>query len=78
MPTRPKGKESAAIERRDDAHIRTDGHSVVGRKWTTKVVRSPLTGERVWLLLEAGCSNSGGRLGQAQRITVFQRSYTAT
>ena len=77
MPTRPKGKESAAIERRDDAHIRTDGHSVAGRKWTTTVVRSPLTGERVWLLLEAGCSNSGGRLGQAHSLTVISTTNTA-
>jgi hypothetical protein len=43
MPTRPKGIESAAIERRDNADIRNVGHIVVGRPWTTKVVRGPTT-----------------------------------
>ena len=76
--TRPKGIESAAIERRVVAHIRTDGHSVVEHLWTTEVVRSTLTGKRAWLPLEAGCSNSGGLFGQAQGMTVLQRTYTAT
>lgn len=76
--TRPKGIESAAHERRVVAHIRTDGHCVVERPWTTKVVRSPLTGKRAWLPLEAGCSSSGGLFGQAQGITVLHRTYTAT
>ena len=76
--TRPKGIESAAHERRVVVHIRTDGHSVVEHPWTTRVVRSPLTGKRAWLPLEAGCSNSGGFFGQAQGMTVLQRTYTAT
>ena len=46
MPTYPKGMESAAIERRGVVHIGTDGHSVVRRPWTTKVVRGPRTRER--------------------------------
>ena len=72
MPTRPKGIESAAIERRDNTHIRNTGHSVVERSWTTTVVRSPLTGKRVWLPLEAGCPYSGGLFGQAQGKRSFE------
>ena len=41
--TRPKGIESAAIERRDNADIRNNSHSVVERSWTTTVVRGPTT-----------------------------------
>ena len=73
MPTRPKGIESAAIERRDNTDIRNTGQSVVERPWTTTVVRSPLTGKRVWLPLEAGCPYSGGLFGQALGMTVFRR-----
>lgn len=43
MPTRPKGIESAAHERRDNADIRNNSHSVVERPWTTTVVRGPTT-----------------------------------
>ena len=43
MPTRPKGIESAAIERGTDTSITTDGHSVVERPWTTMMVRGPTT-----------------------------------
>ena len=68
-----EGIESAAIERGVVVHIRTDGNSVGCGKWTTIVVRSPLTGKRVWLPLEAGCSNSGGLFGQAHSLTVFRR-----
>ena len=70
--TRPKGIESAAIERRDNTYIRNTGHSVVERSWTTTVVRSPLTGKRVWLPLEAGCPYSGGLFGQAQGKRSFE------
>ena len=43
MPTRPKGIESAATERRVVVHILTDVHSVVGLPWTTTVVRGLTT-----------------------------------
>ena len=46
MPTRPKGIESAAIERRVVVHIRTDGHSVGCGKWTAKAVRGARMRER--------------------------------
>ena len=65
MPTRPKGKESAAIERGGDVEVSDKGPYVVRRGWTARAVRSPLTGKRVWLPLEAGCSYSGGLFGQA-------------
>ena len=70
--TRPKGIESAAIERGTDVANLSDGHSVGCCKWTTTVVRSPLTGKRVWLPLEAGCSYSGGLFGQAQGKRSFE------
>ena len=76
--TRPKGIESAAIERGWDVEVSDNGPYVAGRGWTAKAVRSPLTGKRAWLPLEAGCSNSGGLFGQAQGMTVLQRTYTAT
>ena len=43
MPTRPKGIESAAHERRDNADICNNCHSVAERSWTTTVVRGPTT-----------------------------------
>ena len=39
--TRPKGIESAAIERGEDVDIADNGPYVVGRSWTTSVVCSP-------------------------------------
>ena len=69
--TRPKGIESAAIERSGDVEVADNGPYVVGREWTAKAVRSPLTGKRAWLPLEAGCSYSGGLFGQAHSLTVF-------
>ena len=65
MPTRPKGIESAAIERGGDVEVSDKGPYVAESSWTASAVRSPLTGERVWLPLEAGCSYSGGLFGQA-------------
>ena len=53
--TRPKGIESAAIERGGDVDIADNGPYVAGLGWTAKAVRSPLTGKRAWLPLEAGC-----------------------
>jgi len=64
--TRPKGIESAAIEQSGDVEIADNGPYVVEREWTAKAVRSPLTGKRAWLPLEAGCPYSGGLFGQAQ------------
>ena len=75
--TRPKGIESAAIERRDNADKLNNIHSVVGRSWTTTVVRSPLTGKRAWLPLEAGCSYSGGLFGQAHSPMVIRGTNAA-
>ena len=50
-----EGIESAAIERGWDVEVSDNGPYVVGREWTAKAVRSPLTGKRAWLPLEAGC-----------------------
>ena len=72
--TRPKGIESAAIERSGNVEVADNGPYVAGREWTAKAVRSPLTGKRAWLPLEASCFYSGGLFGQAQRITVIQRT----
>ena len=43
MPTRPKGIESAAIERGGDIDIADNGPYVVVRGWTAKAVRGPTT-----------------------------------
>ena len=77
MPTRPKGIESAAIERGGDVEVFDTGPYVVGRGWTAKAVRSPLTGKRAWLPLEAGCSYSGGLFGQAHTLPVIRDTNSA-
>ena len=66
MPTRPKGIESAAVERRVVVHIRTDGRSVGCGKWTAKAVRGARMRERGASLLTSAAHNSGGLFGQAQ------------
>ena len=43
--TRPKGIESAAIERGGVVEVSDNGPYVAGRGWTAKAVRSPLTGK---------------------------------
>ena len=77
MPTRPKGIESAAIERRDNADKRNTGLCVRYGKWTTTVVRSLTTprvpGEVRGRLL----FDSGGLCSQAHRLTVLQGTLTA-
>ena len=78
MPTRPKGIESAAIERRMDSHINTDGHSVGCGKGTAKAVRGARTRKRGAFLLTSAASDSGGLFGQAHSLTVFQRTDTAS
>ena len=77
MPTRPKGIESAAHERRDNADIRNNSHSVVERPWTTTVVRGARMRERGAPLLTSAAHHSGGLFGQAHRITVVRGIYTA-
>ena len=72
-----EGIESAAIERVGDVEVSDNGPYVVGRSWTTTVVRSPLTGKRAWLPLEAGCSYSGGLFGQAHSLTVIRDTNAA-
>ena len=72
-----EGIESAAIERGGDVDIADNGPYVVGRGWTAKAVRSPLTGKRAWLPLEAGCSYSGGLFGQAHTLTVIRGANAA-
>ena len=64
MPTRPKGIESAAIERRVVAHIRTDGHSVGCGKLTAKAVRGARMRERGASLLTSAAHHRGGLFGQ--------------
>ena len=72
MPTRPKGIESAAHERSVVVHIRTDGHSVAGRTWTTKVVRGARMRERGASLLTSAAHHSGGLFGQALPMPVIR------
>ena len=78
MPTRPKGIESAAHERRVVVHIRTDGNSVECGKWTAKAVRGARMRERGASLLTNAVHNSGGLFGQAQGKTVPRSTDGAT
>ena len=78
MPTRPKGIESAAHERGTDTHISTDGHSVGCGKGTATAVRGARTRKRGAFLLTSAAPDSGGLFGQAQSLTVFQRTDTAS
>ena len=70
--TRPKGIESAAIERGGDIEVSDKGPYLVRRGWTARAVRSPLTGKRVWFPLEAGCPYSGGLFGLAHTLPVIR------
>lgn len=75
--TRPKGIESAAIERRVVVHIRTDVRSVGCGKWTAKAVRGARMRERGASLLTSAAHHSGGLFGQAHGITVISGTNTA-
>ena len=72
MPTRPKGIESAAIERRVVVHIRTDVRSVGCGKWTAKAVRGARMRERGASLLTSAAHHSGGLFGQALPLPVIR------
>ena len=75
--TRPKGIESADIERGGDVEIADNGPYVVGRGWTAKAVRGARMRERGASLLTSAAFSRGGLFGHAQGITVIQRLYTA-
>ena len=75
--TRPKGIESAAIERRVVAHIRTDGHSEGCGKWTAKAVRGARMRKRGAFLLTSAAFSRGGLFGQAHSLTVIRGTYAA-
>ena len=77
MPTRPKGIESAAIERRVVAHTHTDGRSVGCGKWTAKAVRGARMRERGASLLTSAAHNSGGLFGQAHSLPVIRDTKAA-
>lgn len=77
MPTRPKGIESAAPERRVVVHIRTDGHSVGCGKWTAKEVRGARMRERDASLLTSAAHHNGGLFGQAHSLPVIRDTKAA-
>ena len=72
MPTRPKGIESAAIERGKDVANITDGHSVGCCKWTAKAVRGARMRERGASLLTSAAFSRSGLFGQAHSLTVIR------
>lgn len=76
-PTRPKGIESAAHERRVVVHIRTDGHSVGCGKGTAKAVRGARMRKRGAFLLTSAALSRGGLFEQAHSLTVIRGINTA-
>ena len=77
MPTRPKGIESAAIERGGDVEVSDNGPYVVERGWTAKAVRGARMRERGASLLTSAAHNSGGLFGQAHSLTVIRDTNAA-
>ena len=77
MPTRPKGIESAAIERGGDIDIADNGPYVVVRGWTAKAVRSARMRERGASLLTSAAFSRGGLFGQALPLPVIRDTKAA-
>ena len=73
MPTRPKGIESAAIERGTNVGISTYRNNVVERSWTALAVRSPQMSRVPGGAIGGLLFSRGGLFGQAQGMKVFRR-----